>query len=167
MLGKKKVFVCYNHEKDKAYFDMLESWCCEEKINFIYQNVIQDALNSPQVLVARMKNTIEKMRNINAFIILVSENTKNLNNSMLIEVNTALNLDIPVIAVNVNGLRYIDGNNCPFILRDKHVLHISFNSKIIEKAIEAWPIYYNNHKEDEEKGPRYFKDTVYAELGIE
>ena len=51
----------------------------------------------------------------------------------------ALALDLPIIGVNLNGLRYQDSERCPPIIRDKLAIHISYNPAILQYALENWP----------------------------
>ena len=78
----------------------------------------------------------------------------------------ALKQEIPIIAINLNGKRDLDDNRCPVILKDKLVLHISFNQKIIEKAMAEWREISQNLKREAKFGPFSYKPTVYSQLGL-
>jgi hypothetical protein len=73
---------------------------------------------------------------------------------------------LPIIAVNINGKRDRDIDRCPAIIRDELVLHISFNHKIINYAINNWPAYFTKLKSNGEKGGRYYPDEVYVNQGL-
>ena len=81
------------------------------------------------------------------------------------ELDLALELEVPVVVININGKRSLDSDLCPTIIQDRIALHISFNAKIIQKAIEVWPEYYQKNK-DKEPGARFFKSEVYQNLGL-
>lgn len=163
----KKIFICYDHAKDVDYYNMLKSWLSDDGITIITGNSVSETVLSPKALTSQVSALEQKMQNIDAFVLIVSENTRNLCTQMLWEVNVALDSGIPIIALNANGLRYIDESNCPTLLKGKHVLHIANNPKILEKALEIWPLYYKEHKDEDKKGARFFKDSVYQLLGIE
>lgn len=159
----KKIYISYDHDKDVVYYDMLSAWFSDSDVTFVSHSLPSDIKNTPKSLTNAVNGINEKMRGTSAFVILISENTKDISNNMLFEINLALGNDIPIIAVNVNGLRYIDENNCPSILKDKHVLHIAMNSRVLRLAIEIWPDYYKSHPEEALKGPRFFADKAYEE----
>ena len=165
-MDKRKVYISYNREKDSVNYHLLRA-SCDNEITFISDNSNIEDTNNQSYFAQILSLISNKLTGIEAFIILVSENTRNLNNRMLFEVNRALEKDVPIIAVNTNGLRYIDEYNCPPAIKDKFVLHIANNPKVLTKAIEVWPNYYKEHKNDAIAGPSYFDDTIYKSLGLE
>lgn len=160
MAAKKKIFVCYDKANDSTYFNMLEAWMTED-VQFITYEPVFERVNTPKTIANFLTSINEKIKGVDAFVLLVSENTRNLDYNMMVELNVALANEIPIIAINVNGLRSLDDTNCPSILKDKHVLHIALDSKVFKTAIDLWPKYFNEHLQDENLGPRYFKDSVY------
>lgn len=160
MATKKKVFVCYDKITDATYFDMLEAWLSED-VQFVTYDPQPERVNTPKTIANFITAINERIKSVEAFVLLVSESTRNLEYNMMAELNVALANDIPIIAINVNGLRSMDDTNCPSLLKEKHVLHIAFDSKAFKTAIDVWPNYYRDHLNDENLGPRYFKDTVY------
>lgn len=166
MAHKQKIFISYS-QTNLVEYNLINAWLNSEDYNIITSTLASsELLSNPRGILNYMTSINEKIRNASVFMILIGENTRELNNAMLIEVNQALAIKLPIIAVNINGLRYMDVNNCPSILRDKHVLHIAMNAKIIEKALEIWPDFSRSHQEDN-LGPRYFKDQVYTDNGVE
>ncbi|MDQ3818599.1 MAG: hypothetical protein M3362_13100 [Acidobacteriota bacterium] len=77
----------------------------------------------------------------------------------------ALVLDLPIIAVNLNGLRGMDSDLCPPILRKEYVVHVPFKMKIIKYALDNFPDEYHL-RTPTEKGPRVYPDSVYRQLGL-
>ena len=57
------------------------------------------------------------------------------------EMEQALALNLPIIGVNLNGLRYQDTERCPPIIRDKLGIHISYNVAILQYALEKLGLY--------------------------
>ena len=78
----------------------------------------------------------------------------------------AIKQEIPIIAINLNGKRGMDENRCPIIIKDKIALHISFNQKIIEKAMSEWRETSQQLKREGKTGPFYYMQTVYSQLGL-
>ena len=79
--------------------------------------------------------------------------------------DVALGLNLPIIAVNLNGLREMDADFCPPILRREYVVHIPFKLKIIKYALDYFPNQYNRRDADA-KGPLAYPNSVYRELGL-
>jgi len=75
------------------------------------------------------------MANSKVLIVLVGEKTKNLHKFVRWEQEIALEMGIPIIAVNLNGNRRMDPDRCPPIIRDELAIHVSFGSKIIKHAL--------------------------------
>ena len=59
----------------------------------------------------------------------------------------------------------MDMERCPAILREKTAIHISFNEKILEYALENWPTYIDSNKSIKD-GPYYYNDSRYKILGL-
>jgi hypothetical protein len=77
----------------------------------------------------------------------------------------AQKLDLPIIAVNLNGKRQYDSDLCPAVLRGEYVVHVPFKAKIIQYALNQFPDEY--HKRDPNSGGnRHYGDSVYAKLGL-
>ena len=82
------------------------------------------------------------------------------------EIEQALKRELPIIVINLNGSRSIDKENCPSILRDELTLHVSFNSKIIEKALTEWETLHHKYKKQGKTGDHYYDSSVYQSLGL-
>ena len=78
------------------------------------------------------------MLNTKVFIVLIGQSTQYLYKFVRWEMEQALRLDIPIIAVNLNGKRQKDDNRCPPIIRDELAIHISFNARIVQYALANW-----------------------------
>ena len=78
----------------------------------------------------------------------------------------ALRLDIPIIGVNLNGKRRQDKDRCPPIIRDELVVHVSFNARIVQHALENWEKKYYALKQSDKSGARHYLSNVYQKLGL-
>jgi hypothetical protein len=78
----------------------------------------------------------------------------------------ALKLGLPIIGVNLNNLRKQDLNRCPPYIRDELAAYISFNAAILQYALENWPRWHSQYKQEGETGPYYFKEEIYKRLGL-
>jgi len=78
----------------------------------------------------------------------------------------ALGLGLPIIGVNLNGMRSRDDTRCPPVIRDQLALYVSFNVKILQHALENWPQSYASLKSQGNSGPYYYQESVYRQLGL-
>ena len=60
----------------------------------------------------------------------------------------------------------MNNEKCPPIIRDELAVHISFNSKILQYALENWPKSDEIYRSSNKTGAYYYKEEVYKSLGI-
>jgi hypothetical protein len=78
----------------------------------------------------------------------------------------AQNLNLPIIAVNLNGDRKQNNDTCPPIIKDTYVVHIPFKMKIIKRALDQFPTEFKNKTSNVSTGGRTYPDSVYQTLGL-
>jgi len=108
----------------------------------------------------------ERLRNSKVIVVLIGEKTKNLYKFVRWEMDQALQLGMPIIAVNINGRRELDPQRCPPIIRHELAIHISFNVAIMQYALENW---YETHEAYLIKGeicPYFYQISIYRQLGL-
>jgi len=98
--------------------------------------------------------------------VLIGEHTKNLYRFVRWEIETAQDLDLPIIAVNLNKKRRYDVSLCPAIMRDKYIVHVAFRARIIKHAMDRFPSQYRRRSLDE-GGNLTYSDDVYTSVGID
>jgi hypothetical protein len=167
MAYRNKTYVAFDADNDIRYYRLMTAWKQNDKTSFNFQNVHEVFSiwqhSSEQTI---KRNLRERMKNTKVFILLVGERTKFLYKYVRWEIEQALSFNLPIIVVNLNGAKAMDENLCPPILRNKLAIHISFNSRIIQKALEDWS---SSHYENQKKGddmPFYYFKSVYQSLGL-
>lgn len=170
MAYRNKVYLCFDGDNDIHYFYLMKAWKNNQteffkNFNFYDAHEINYARDSSKEESIK-RQLLERINNSKLFVILIGEQTKYLYKFVKWEIEQAIKQDIPIISINLNGHRSIDENRCPPILFDKLVLHISFNQKIIEKAINEWEILHRNYKENNHSGPFHYRDIIYKGLGL-
>ena len=101
-----------------------------------------------------------------AAVVLIGEKTQNLHKFVRWEQEEALDLDLPIIAANLNGCRYQD-DRCPPVIRDRCVIHVTFQMKIIKFALDEYvPAYQRFDAATKAGGARHYSDAVYNSLGL-
>lgn len=164
MAYRKKIYVIFDVD-DMLYFNMFQAWCAGETQELIHlESSVWNNTNSRKLDGAE-NSLLEKMRNASCVVVLISEHTNPLCLQIRTEIESALRLNKAIIVVNINGKRSIDNDLCPEILKNRIAIHISFNAKIIQKAIDHWPGFYEQNS-DNGSGAYFFKPQVYQNLGI-
>ena len=78
----------------------------------------------------------------------------------------ALALKLPIIGVNLNGLRQQDPDRCPATIRAELAVYIPFKPAIMQYALEHWPASVSSLRTQGKTGPFYYPESTYRELGI-
>ena len=167
MAYRNKTYVAFDADSDIRYYRLMTAWKQNDNTTFNFYdahdlNNIWE-LSNEQTIKRRLR---ERMGNSKIFVILIGERTKFLYKFVRYEIQIALNLNLPIIAVNLNGRRSQDDNLCPALLRNNFALHVSFNARIIQKALEQWEQYHYQFQKEKKTGPFYYNDEVYSNLGL-
>jgi hypothetical protein len=167
MSYKDKTYVIFDGDNDKWAYGRMKGWNVLKNIDFNFDDAHDVyAMTSRANDEAYIKGNLRKrFEDASQVIVLIGESTKNLYRYIRWELDVALGKDLPIIAVNLNGLRSQDNNLCPPIIKDKYVVHIPFKMKIIQYALDNFPAEYRRRNVNEE-GARYYNDTVYQNLGL-
>lgn len=166
MSYRNKVYVSMDADNDLRYYELMKAWKQNDNSSFNFYdahdiNTILD--KSEESIKAGLQ---ERFRNTKVFVLLVGEHTKYLYKYVRWEIEQAIKRNIPCIVVNLNGKRKIDEIRCPAIIRDHLAMHISFNAKILQYALENWPDSEEQHKRKGDNGAYFYNDSVYQKLGL-
>ena len=162
-----KTYVAFDADNDIRYYRLMQAWKHNDGTSFDFY----DAHDLNNLMKWSTEETIknklqERLRNTKVFILLVGDNTKYLYKFVRWEIEQALKREIPIIIVNLNGKRSKDADLCPAILEGELTLHVSFNQRIIEKAMRDWPSLHESYKKEDKISDYYYKTSVYNDLGL-
>lgn len=167
-MAKKVTYVIFDGDNDKWAYGFMKGWNTLPNIDFEFHNahdigsMTANAQNEEYV----KRNLRSRFRGTHQVVVLIGEKTKNLYRYVRWEIETAIEMDLPIIAVNLNGRRDMDSEFCPPILRSANAVHVSFQMNIIKYALENFPYFYHN-KIDKSQGTQfYYNDTIYKSLGL-
>lgn len=164
MAYKKIIYVSYDAD-DILYFNMLQAWLASDTQEFVH-HTLNDTVSTSQRIADSISNALkEKIVSTFCVIVLVGEHTVSLSRQMKIEIEKSIELNKPIIVANLNGKRSIDKDLCPALLQPQMAVHLSFNAKIIQKALDTWPTYYEQNKNNG-SGAYFFMPDVYENLGL-
>ena len=167
MAYRNKVFVSFDGDNDIRYYRLMKAWKQNDNIpfNFFDAHDLNTALDTSteQTIKRRLR---ERLRNTKVFVVLIGAKTRFLYRFVRWESEQALELGLPIIAVNLNGTRQQDEDLCPPIIRGELAIHISFNAAILQHALEQWPAQHKNLYEKGGSGNYYYRKSVYDSFGL-
>jgi len=160
-------YSCFDGDNDIHYYRLMTAWHANEKFDFTF-------VNAHDITQARDTSTEETIKRSlrkrliasDTFLVLIGNKTKNLYKFVRWEIEIALELGIPIIAVNLDGQRTINYELCPPILRNELVIYVPFNHKIIDYAIKNWPASFRKHANSGKTGPYIYDKDVYKQIGL-
>ncbi|MCY3780853.1 MAG: TIR domain-containing protein [Chloroflexi bacterium] len=167
MAYRNKTYVAFDADNDIIHYRMMQAWKASDNVSFNFYDAHDLNNLLPTSSEATIKRKLkERLKNTKLFMLLVGENTKNLHKFVRWEQEQALDLDIPVVVVNLNKKRKIDKDLCPAIMRDELAIHVSYHQKIIEYAIDNWIDSHRKYRKEERTGPFYYTKETYEKLGL-
>ena len=167
MAYRNKTYVCFDADEDIRYYNLMKAWKANDNIDFDFHNAhelnnLRDSSNE-ETIKRRLK---ERLYNTKLMIVLVGEKTKNLYKFVRWEMEVALKLEIPIIAVNIKSDAPRIYENYPPILREELVLNINFNKTLIQYSIDNWIDEHNRLFKEGTINNRVWKDHIYKKLGL-
>ncbi len=167
MAYKNKTYVCFDGDNDMHYYRLMQAWHQNDRSTFSFYNAhdINMARDSSQE--ASIKRQLrERLLNSKILVVLVGANTRYLTKFVKWEMEQAIELGLPLIAVNLNGVRHIDYERCPSAIKEELCMHVSFNPAIMQFALENWPAQSDSEKRKAVKGPFFYNASIYSRLGL-
>ncbi len=164
MAYRNKTYICFDADTDIGRYRMMQAWRENQYTAFNFHNAheLNNLRNGSSELTIKRKLR-ERMVNTKVAIVLVGNNTKNLYKFVRWEIELAIEMDLPIIVVNLNNKKYIDLDLCPALLRNHLALHVAYGQKIINYALNDWPDWYYRNKRTE-TGPYYYSMGIYKNL---
>ena len=162
-------YVIFDGDEDRWAYGRMKGWNALENIDFEFQDAHDlDSMTSRAQGEQYVKTRLRaRMEDSTAVIVLVGEKTKNLHKFVRWELELALELGLPIIAVNLNEKRAQDPDRCPPIIRDECVVHVPFKMKAIKWALDNWPPEFRRmDAAAKAKGARRYSDEQYKKLGL-
>jgi hypothetical protein len=165
MAYRNKTYVCFDADTDMRYYNLMRAWKENDVIAFDFQNA-HDLNNlrggsSEETIKVKLR---ERLLNTKVFIVLVGEKTRYLYKFVRWEIEYAIEKDIPIIVANINGLKKVDDNLCPPLLREALAIHISYGPNSINHALNSWPQFHAEYRRDGKRGAYLYVDSVYEKI---
>lgn len=162
------VYLAFDGTNDLEQFKQIQEWefSNNQKYTFIDGLDLYKQLDktNDEVLKAQVR---ERMNLANVCVLLINKTTKSFRRFIRWQIEHAINNNMPIIAINVNGIRSVDYDRVPTILKKNLAIHIAFQAKILEFAIDNWPESHNQYSLKEVKNSFKYSEEVYNSLGLE
>lgn len=160
-------YVIFDGDKDYWAYARMKGWSALPNVDFNFTNVHDHKSIREWSQPNTVRRTLsERFRHTDQVIVLIGELTRSHHRFVRWELVEALERDLPMIAVNLNGMRGIDHDLCPPVLRTKYVVHIPFRMKIIKYALDKFPDEYYA-RGNARNGARDYPNEVYERLGLD
>lgn len=164
---RNKVYVCFDGDTDIHFYWLMKAWKQNDNTYFNFYDAHDLNTARDSSLEESIKRQLRlRLLNTKTFVVLIGERTRYLYKFVRWEMEQALSLGLPIIGVNLNGLRYQDPRRCPPVIRDELAIYISYNSAILQHALETWPMQHASFRQRGESGPYYYKESHYTALGL-
>jgi len=167
MAYRNKTYVAFDGDNDMWAYRFMNGWKQNDNTTFNFYNAHDLSQARDTSTEESIKRSLRlRLSNSKVFVILVGESTKNLYKFVRWEIEQAIGMDLPIIVVNLNKKRMHDDALCPPIL-DRHLaVHISYNARILQHALENWPAEYHQLRRQGSNGPRFYNNSVYTKFGL-
>lgn len=162
MSYRNKTYVIFDGDEDMWAYGFMREWKEKDHIDFNFHdahdiNALRDG-SSEETVKRKLR---ERLANTKQAIVLIGEKTKFLYRYVRWEIECCLEMDIPIVAVNLNDKNGIDWDLCPPILRDECAVHVPFKMRFIQRGLDNFCPSYLSHKRDGKKNLIY-KDMETA-----
>jgi hypothetical protein len=163
---RNKTYIAFDGDNDMSYYRLMTAWAANETFDFsIYDAHDVNSARDTSYEESIKKQLRERFANSKLFMVLIGANTRFLTKFVKWEIETAIRLDLPIIAVNLNKARGQD-NLCPPSLKAALAIYVPFSEKMINFALDSWPSNHAVHRKARKSGPFHYKDSVYQNLGV-
>jgi MTH538 TIR-like domain (DUF1863) len=166
MSYRNKTYIAFDGDTDIRYYRLMKAWHANDgfSLNFHDAHDLNTARDSSQEESIK-RQLRERFANSKTLIILIGQNTRYLTKFVQWELEVALKLNLPIVAVNLNNSRTSDAR-CPPTIKDELVIYVPFKHDIIEYALDNWPSEFARFRSEGKTGGRYYVQDVYERLGL-
>jgi len=162
MSYKNKTYIIFDADNDMNHYTLMKAWKENEKIDFDFHNahdiysVNKDyieklrksdkkdkTLKEETYIKSKLK---ERMKNTKQAIVLVGDSTKDLYKYVRWEIEVAIGMDIPIIAVNLNKENEEHAKTPPILKKKAYFVSVPYEVKKIKYALDNFPDFYHKNK---------------------
>jgi Thoeris protein ThsB, TIR-like domain len=155
-------YVAFDADKDIWAYRFMRGWSANKRIDFelLDAHDLDNMTDRARGEIYVKSKLRERMNRSTAVVVLVGESTKFLHKYVRWEIDLAIELRLPLIAVNLNQTPTLDLDRCPAILRDTCAVHIPFKLAAIQYALSNWPMKYRSLASGEQTGSWTYPESL-------
>lgn len=156
MSYKNKTYVMFDADTDIRMYRMMTAWKANDNIDFNFHNAhelnnLRSTASEDQI----KRKLRERLNNTKQAVLLVGENTKNLYKFVRWEIEVALSIDIPVIAVNLCKSNSATVRTPPILKNNAYFVSVPFEQGKIKYALDNFPSEYQSNKSEAPSSRNY------------
>ena len=154
MSYRNKTYIIFNadypkDEGDLHYYRLMTAWKANDGIDFNFH----DAHDLNNLMAGSSDETIyrklrERMNGSKQAIVLIGEDTKNLYKFVRWEIEIAMKMDLPIIAVNLDKTNGSSPKTPPILRDNCYFTNVPFEIKKIQYALDHFPGAYHKNKSE-------------------
>lgn len=163
-----KIYVCLDNTMDLETYEIMKTWKQSNGEKFKFYDGLDLCREIEKLDDDVVKEKIRsRMLESKVCVVLIGKFTKSYRKFTRWQIECAIEKQIPIIAINANGIRSVDFDRCPTILKKNLAIHISFQEPILEFALENWPASDLIHREEGKLTMYRYQNKVYDDLHLE
>ncbi len=156
MSYKNKTYVMFDADTDIGMYRLMTAWKANSNIEFNFHdahelNNLRGTASEEQI----KRKLKERLKNTKQAVLLVGENTKNLHKFVRWEIDVAMKMDIPIIAVNLCKSNSCTVRTPPILKNNAYFVSVPFDQKKIKYALDEFPNEYHKKKSEAPSDRRY------------
>lgn len=160
-----QIYVAYDGNNDSVYFKQMLKWQRSNGDAFplidgyeVFKLIDKE---SDESVKAKLHDCMSRAQ---VFVILITATTKSYRRLIRWQIEYAIAHSMPMIAMNVNGIRSVDYDRAPTVLKKNLSMHITFNPMLLEYALDRWPQSHVLHQQKEHAYTMRYSEQVYDQL---
>ena len=147
MSYRNKTYVMFDADNDISWYRLMTAWKENKKIDFNFHdahelNNLRKTASEDQI----KRKLRERLNNTKQAIVLVGDSTKNLYKFVRWEIEVAMSMDIPIIAVNLDKANDATDKTPPILKNDAYFVSVPFELEKIKHALDQFPGEYERNK---------------------
>lgn len=168
MSYKDKTYIIFDGDKDQWAYRYMRGWKVNDRIDFDFEDAhdlfpLTYRAEDETYIKSKLR---QRFANACQVILLIGESTKHLYKYVRWELQVVIDLELPLIAINLDNRRNMNPDLCPPLIRDKYIVHIPFKLAIIKYALDNFPNEFKN-RDKTKSGPRTYSAEVYKKVGLD
>ena len=166
MSYRNKTYVIFDG-RDIIQYRLMQAWKSNENISFNFYDVHPTReiyTDSEETSVKR--GLRERFSDTKQVVVLIGAGTRYKYQYVKWEIELAQEKGLPIIGVNLNGLRQLDEDGCPAVMKNYHTIYVPFRPRIIQHALDNWPTQYYSIRNNSGIKNWSYPDATYQSLGL-